>query len=223
MILLTHLLSTTPQSHLDTWHMDALTTQLTLQVTSTQALVHCPICRFPTQRVRSRYIRTVTDLPWASWRVGLHLQVRKFFSINGRCPRRIFTERLWPLVAPWARRTQRLRHWLTHITMARGGRAGGRLSCPLGLAINRHMLLRLLRRLPRPGVAMPHVLGVDDWASRKRQASGTARLSLRPSASRRCRGLTARWLCQCHLHPRRAWLRSWPSNVRHCGTMARGG
>jgi transposase len=98
-ILLTHLLSTTPQSHLDTWHMDALTTQLTLQVTSTQALVHYPICRLPTRRVHSRYIRTVTDLPWASWRVGLHLQVRKFFSTNGRCPRRIFTERLWPLVA----------------------------------------------------------------------------------------------------------------------------
>jgi hypothetical protein len=69
-ILLIHLLSTTPQLHLDTWHMDALTTQLTLQVTSTQALVHCPICRFPTRRVHSRYIRTVTALPWALWPVA---------------------------------------------------------------------------------------------------------------------------------------------------------
>jgi transposase len=57
--------------------------------------------------------------------------------------------------------------------MARGGRAGGRLSCPLGLAISRHTLLRLLHRLPRPGVATLHVLGIDDWAYRKRQASGT--------------------------------------------------
>jgi hypothetical protein len=38
MVLLTHVLSTTPRLHLDTWHMDALTTQLTLQVTSTQVL-----------------------------------------------------------------------------------------------------------------------------------------------------------------------------------------
>jgi transposase len=108
--LLTQLLPTTPQLRLDTWHMDALTAQLTLRVTSTQALVHCPICRFPTRRIHSRYVRTVADLPWASWHVVLHLQVRKFFCANGRCPRRIFTERLSPLVTPWARRTQRLMH-----------------------------------------------------------------------------------------------------------------
>ena len=105
MTLLTELLPTTPQLRLDTWHMDALTTQLTLRVTSMQALVHGPICRFPTRRVHSRDVRTVADLPWASWRVVLRLQVRKFFCANGRCPRRIFTERLSPLVAPWARRT----------------------------------------------------------------------------------------------------------------------
>ena len=59
---------------LDSWHMDALTTQLTLRVTSTQALVHCPVCQFPTRRVHSRYGRTLTDLPWGPWRVVLHLQ-----------------------------------------------------------------------------------------------------------------------------------------------------
>ena len=59
---------------LDSWHMDALTTQLTLRVTSTQALVHCPVCQFPTRRVHSRYGRTLTDLPWGPWRVMLHLQ-----------------------------------------------------------------------------------------------------------------------------------------------------
>ena len=79
MTLLTRLLPTTPQLHLDAWHMDDTTTQLTLRVTSTQALVHCPICRFPTRRIHSRYGRTVADLPWGLWRVVLHLQVRKFF------------------------------------------------------------------------------------------------------------------------------------------------
>jgi hypothetical protein len=36
--------------HLDAWQRDNTATQLTWQVTSTQALVHCPVCRFPTRR-----------------------------------------------------------------------------------------------------------------------------------------------------------------------------
>ena len=169
MTLLTHWLPTTPPLHLDAWHMDDPATQLTLQVTSTQALVHCPVCRFPTRRVHRRYIRTVADLPWGSWRVVLHLQVRKFFCANGRCTRRMFTERLLPLVAPWARRTPRLAHWLVRIAVELAGTAGARLSRGLGLGVSRHTLLRLLRRLPLPDWATPQVLGVDDWAVRKGQ------------------------------------------------------
>src|SRR5919106_2247559 len=149
--------------------MDALTTQLTLRVTSTPALVPCPICRVPTRRVHRRDVRTVADLPWASWRVGLPLQVRQCFCANGRCPRRMFTERRSPRVTPWARRTQRRMHGLTHIVMARGGRPGGRLGRTLGLAISRDTLLHRRRRLPLPGVATPPVLGVDDGAYRQRQ------------------------------------------------------
>src|SRR5919108_2210995 len=96
-----------PPRHLDAWHMDDAERRLTRQVTSTRALVNCPVCQFPTRRVHSRYVRTVADLPWGPWRVVLHLHVRKFFCAHGCCTRRIFTERLAPLVAPLARRPPR--------------------------------------------------------------------------------------------------------------------
>jgi zinc-finger of transposase IS204/IS1001/IS1096/IS1165 len=86
--------------------MDTATALVTLRVRSTQTLGHCPVCRCPTRRIHSRSTRTVTDLPWAHYRVVLQLSVRKFCCANGRCTRRIFTERL-SSARPSARRAGR--------------------------------------------------------------------------------------------------------------------
>ena len=178
MELLSSLLLQAPLLHLETWQVDTTTAQVTLRVQSTQTWVHCPVCRFPTRRIHSHYTRTVADLPWAHYHVVLQLGVRKFFCPNGRCPRRIFTERLPGVVAPWARRTARLVEWLAHIAVALGGAAGVQLSRGLGVAVSRRTLLRVLRRLPLPSVASPTVLGVDDVALRTRQRSGTGLIDL---------------------------------------------
>ena len=149
--------------------VDDTTAQITLRVRSRQTSVPCPLCTTPARRIHSHYERTLADLPWAAYRVHLQLRVRKWFCRNRSCPRRIFTERLPTVAAPWARRTLRLVQHLVAVGLALGGKAGVHLSQQLALAVSRNTLLRLLRRQPAPSFPTPTVLGVDDFALRKRQ------------------------------------------------------
>ena len=87
--------------------------------------------------------------------------------------RRLCTERRPQLVAAGARRTQRLVQWLAQIAVALGGTAGAQLSHGLAGTVSRNTLRRVVRRRPLPVHATPTVLGVDEWAYRNRQTSGT--------------------------------------------------
>jgi transposase len=68
----------------------------------------CPDCRQPTERIHSRYPRTLADFPWATTPIALRLTVRRFFCRTCTGARQTLSERL-PTIAPfYARTTTRL-------------------------------------------------------------------------------------------------------------------
>ena len=166
---------------LNSWELDETATHITVHATSIQNPVRCPVCSVLSHRVHSQYKRSINDLSWANFQVTLHLDVRKFFCNNPYCQRRIFAERITDVAAAWARKTQRLTQQLTAIGLALAGNAGVRLSHYFGFQVSRNTLLNLVRRIPLAPIKTPRILGVDDFAFRKRHTYGTILVDLEKS------------------------------------------
>lgn len=146
---------------------------VTIRACSDTTAGRCPVCGEPADRVHSRAIRTLADLPWADVVVQLQVQTRKFYCDNPNCMRRIFSERLVGVSLPHARRTERQRDTLTTIAVALGGEAGTRVAATLGYRVSPDTMLRLIRQAPEVAHPVPTMLGVDDWAVHKGLTYGT--------------------------------------------------
>lgn len=151
---------------------------LVFTLATTQAEAVCPYCGTRSQRVHDRYRRKPADLPCFGFAVRLDLIVRRFFCENHVCAYTTFAERLPTVIAPYARRTNRLAEVQQNVAYEVGGELGERLFTLLQMNISADTALRLIRGLEERVVHTPRVLGVDDWALSKGQTYGTILVDL---------------------------------------------
>ncbi|MEH0626514.1 ISL3 family transposase [Streptomyces stelliscabiei] len=132
----------------------------------------CPVCGASSGRVHGYHWRTVADVPVDGRRVVVRVWVRRLVCPTRGC-RHTFREQVPGVLERYQRRTARLTRQVNAVVKELAGRAGSRLLAILAVGLSRHTALRTLLRIPLPTGRVPRVIGVDDFALRRRHRYAT--------------------------------------------------
>lgn len=69
-------------------------TSIIFEAETSTKLSSCPYCHFVSEKVHSRYYRTIYDLPMLDYETIIHLRLKKFFCVEPSCSHKAFSEPL---------------------------------------------------------------------------------------------------------------------------------
>ncbi|WP_372412363.1 transposase family protein [Streptomyces luteireticuli] len=131
----------------------------------------CPGCGQTSGWEHSRYVRHVADEAVGGRPVMVDLSVRRMYCENPDCSKQTFAEQVEGLTVRYQRRTPALQAVVEAVARALAGTAGACLLLRLHHVLSWATVLACLLHILLPERPVPRVLGIDEFALRKGNAT----------------------------------------------------
>ena len=164
-----------PEESLEITNIDYREEKILIQMRSITNSCTCPKCKHTTDKYHGTYIRRVQDLPILGKGVQLEIKAHEYDCINSECSITSIAETFDGFLNTYSRMTERCADFICTLALETSCEGCARICRKLGIKISGDTVIRLLLKkyenLPEPETG--DVIGVDDFAYKKRQKYGT--------------------------------------------------
>lgn len=149
--------------------------QILIRMKSISKSCKCPKCNCTTDKYHGTYNRKVQDLPILGKSVKLEIRAHEYECMNDNCEATSVAETFDGFLNSYSRMTERCADFICTLALEASCEGCARICRTLGIKTSGDTVIRLLLKryesLPKPEVG--DVIGVDDFAYKKRHTYGT--------------------------------------------------
>ena len=164
-----------PEKDLNITHVEETNDRITIKIKSISRTAVCPKCKCRTEKYHVTYSRIVQDLPILGRCVQLDIRAHEYKCVNDLCDVVSFSETFDGFLNNYSRMTERCSDFICTLALETSCEGCARICRKLGIRISGDTVIRLLLKryeaMPDPEVG--DVIGVDDFAYKKRNSYGT--------------------------------------------------
>lgn len=151
------------------------TTRILIRMKSISRECRCPKCGKTTNKYHGTYIRKVQDLPILGKNVKLEIKAHEYNCINEDCDNSAIAESFDGFLNTYSRLTERCVDFICTLALETSCEGCSRICRVLGIDISGDTVIRLLIKryeaFEEPDIG--DVIGIDDFAYKKRNTYGT--------------------------------------------------
>jgi transposase len=134
----------------------------------------CPKCGQPSEVYHSTYSRKLQDLPILAKRTEVYLKAYRYYCHTEGCDQKVFCETIHDFFGTYKRMTGRLEDFIIALATQTSCEGAARICSKLGIKVSGDTIIRMfLKRAETIKSPQTDIVGIDDWAYKKRYTYGT--------------------------------------------------